>query len=131
MTESAEEWAERLRDDSVARLEAVLRMQEELLEVHGEATAAGGLVSVRVTPAGMPTRLHLDAAATRLPADRLAESVLRAIGDATVQAAERLRAVVGQVVAREDLDAMLAGTVADRHRDDVRAQLDALRADGW
>ena len=84
-------------------------------------------MSVRVTPAGMPTRLHLEPGATRLPADQLAGEILAAIGDAAAQAAERLRAVVGRVVAREDLDAMLGGTVADRDRDDVRAQLDAMR----
>jgi DNA-binding protein YbaB len=130
MTESAEEWTQRLRDDGTRRLEAVQRMQDELARVHGEARAARGLVSVRVTPAGMPTRLHLDAAATRLPAAELAAEILAAIGEATAQATRRAQAVVGQVVPADALEAMLRGTVTADDRAAVREQLDALRADG-
>ena len=129
MTESTDGWSERLRDDSIRQLEAIQQMQDELAQVYGEAEAAHGMVSVRVTPAGMPTRLHLDAEATRMPADELAGHILAAIGDATVQAAERMRSVVGQVVPADDLDAMMRGTVSEGDRASVREQLDALRAE--
>ena len=77
----------------------------------------------------MPTRLHLDAEATRLPADELADHIMAAIGDATVQASQRMQAVVGQVVPADELDAMMRGTVSEADRTSVREQLDALRAE--
>lgn len=129
MTESSDEWVDRLRDDSIRQLEAIRQMQDELAQVYGEAEAARGLVTVRVTPAGMPTRLHLDAEATRLPADELAGHIMAAITDATVQASERMRAVVGQVVPPDELDAMMRGTVSEADRTSVREQLDALRSE--
>ena len=67
-----DDWSARLRQDTTRRLEAVSRMQDELAQVHGEAVAAGGLVRVRVDPAGLPTELHLAPDAMRLPADQLA-----------------------------------------------------------
>ena len=124
-----DDWSAQLRDDSIRRLEAIRRVQDELAQVYGEAVAARGLVTVRVTPAGLPTRLHLDAGATRLPAGDLAGHIMAAIGDATAQAAERMRAVVGGVVPVEDLDALVRGTVSEGDRASVREQLDALRAE--
>lgn len=129
MTESSEQWGERLRDDSIRQLEAIQQMQDELAQVYGEAEAARGLVTVRVTPAGMPTRLHLDTEARHLPADELAGHIMAAIADATVQATERMQAVVGQVVPRDELEAMMRGTVSEGDRASVREQLDALRAE--
>jgi DNA-binding protein YbaB len=129
MTGSSDEWVERLRDDSIRQLESIQRMQDELAQVHGEADAARGLVTVRVTPAGMPTRMHLEPEATHLPADELAGHIMAAIADATAQAAERMRAVVGQVVPPDELEAMMRGTTTEADRRSVREQLDALRAE--
>lgn len=123
-----DDWSARLRQDTARRLEAVARMQDELAQVHGEAVTAGGLVRVRVTPAGLPTELHLAPDAMRLSADELAGRIMAAIADATVRAAERMRAVVGQVVPRDELDAMMRGTVTEADRAGVREQLEALRA---
>ncbi len=125
-----DDWSARLRDDSIRRLEAIEQMQDELTRVHGEAQAARGLVSVRVTPSGRPTRLHLEPGATRLPADELAGHIMAAIGVATARAAERMRAVVGQVVPRDELEAMVRGGVTEPDRAGVREQLDVLRGRG-
>lgn len=126
---SDNDWSAQLRNDSINQLEKIQQMQRDLAEVSGEAEAARGLVKVRVTPAGMPTRLHLDPEATRLPADELSAAILAAIGDATVKASEQMRAIVGTVIPADDLDAMMRGTVSDSDRESVREQLDALRAE--
>lgn len=123
------DWSAQLRNDSINQLEKIQQMQKELAGVSGEAEAAHGLVKVRVTPAGMPTSLRLDPEATRLPADELSAAILSAIGDATVKASEQMRAIVGQVIPADDLDAMMRGTVSESDRESVREQLDALRAE--
>jgi DNA-binding protein YbaB len=125
-----DDWSARLRQDTTRRLEAVSRMQDELAQVHGEAEAARGLVRVRVTPAGMPTRLHLDARATYLPADELAGHIMAAIAEAAGVAGERMREVVGELVPRDELDAMLRGTVGAADRAAVDEELDRWRSAG-
>lgn len=126
---SDSDWSEQLRNDSINQLERIQQMQRELAGVSGEAEAARGLVRVRVTPAGMPTSIDLDPEATRLPAEELSAAIMSAIGDATVRASEQMRAIVGEVVAADDLDAMMRGTVSESDVRSVREQLDELRAE--
>lgn len=123
-----DDWSAQLRSESIDRLEKIQHMQRELAGVRGTAEAARGLVRVEVTPAGMPTALHLDSGAMRLPAEELSAAILAAIGDAAVQASEQMRGIVGAVIPADDLDAVMRGTVSDGDRDSVREQLEALRA---
>ncbi|KRF00635.1 hypothetical protein ASG88_09225 [Nocardioides sp. Soil777] len=123
-----DDWSARLRRDTTRRLEAVARMQDELAQVHGEAEAAGGLVRVRVTPAGLPTDLHLAPDAMRLSADQLAGHVIAAITEAARAAGERMREVVGELVPGVDLEALLSGPVAAADRAAVDDELDRWRS---
>lgn len=123
-----DDWSARLRKDTTRRLEAVARVQQELAQVHGEATAAHGLVWVRVTAAGRPTALHLAPEATLLPADELAGHVLAAIAEAAGIAGQRLRDVVGALVPEVDLDALVAGVVGAADRAAVDEELDRWRS---
>ena len=125
-----DDWGARLRQDTTRRLEAVSRMQDELARVHGEAEAAGGLVRVRVTPAGLPTELHLAPDAMRLSADQLAHHVVAAITEAAAAAVERVRQVVGEVVPGVDLETLLSGTVGAEDRAAVDEELDRWRSAG-
>ena len=125
-----DDWSARLRQDTTRRLEAVARMQDELAQVHGEAEAAGGLVRVRVTPAGLPTELHLAPDAMRLSADQLAGHVIAAITEAAASAGERMREVVGELVPGVDLEALLPGPVAAADRAAVDDELDRWRSAG-
>lgn len=125
-----DDWSARLHQDTARRLEAVSRMQDELAQVYGEAVAAGGLVRVRVTPAGRPTELHLAAGATRLPADELAGHVMAAIAEAAASAGEWMREVVGELVPGVDLEALLSGAVGAAERAAVDEELDRWRTAG-
>jgi len=125
-----DDWSTRLRQDTTRHLEAVARMQDELAQVQGEAVTAGGLVRVRVTPAGRPTELHLAAGATRLPADELATQVMTAIAEAAASAGARMREVVGEVVPGVDLEALLSGAVGAADRAAVDEELDRRRSAG-
>jgi DNA-binding protein YbaB len=125
-----DDWGARLRQDTTRRLEAVARMQDELARVHGEAETAGGLVRARVTPAGLPTELHLAPDAMRLSADQLAHHVIAATTEAAASAGERARQVVGEVVPGADLDALLSGTVGAEDRAAVDEELDRWRSAG-
>ncbi len=125
-----DDWSARLRQDTTRRLEAVARMQDELAQVHGEAVAAGGLVRVRVTPAGLPTELHLAPDAMRLSADELADHVMAAIAEAAAAAGERMREVVGELVPGVDLEALLSGPVGAADRAAVDEELDRWRSAG-
>ena len=125
-----DDWSARLRQDTTRRLEAVSRMQDELARVHGEAETAGGLVRVRVDPAGLPTELHLAPDAMRLSADQLAHHVVAAITEAAASAGERVREVVGELVPGVDLDALLSGPVGAADREAVDEELDRWRSTG-
>jgi DNA-binding protein YbaB len=126
----SDDWAARLRDDTLGRLAAVARMQQELGEVHGEGAAAAGLVRARVTPAGTPIALHLAPAALRMRPDELSGHVLAAMGEAAAVARRRVAAVVGEVVAPEALDALLRGSVPTTDRSAVGEELDRWRPGG-
>ncbi len=129
MTQSSDQWVEQVRNDSIRRLEAIRRMQDELAEVYGEAVTARGLVRVRVNPAGRATHLDLKPAAMHLSAGALSTAILAAIGDATGQASRRMHAVIGEVVPADELSALMGGTVTDSDTGDVREQLAELRVE--
>lgn len=126
MDEDLTDWMQRVRSDSMERLEAIRDMQQRIAEVVGTATAAQGRVRVRVTPAGMPTSLEIDDDID-LDGGDIAEAVMTAIAEATAGAAARLRAAVGEVLPAESLEAMLRGGVSDGDVQDVQAQIRALR----
>lgn len=127
MTQSDDGWVDAARARSLQQLEGIARMQQELSTVSGTAEAAQGRVRVRVTPAGMPTELHLTDSAMQLSAAELADQIMEAIAGATATAAAQMRAIVGQVVPEEQLDAIMRGAVSETDVRDVREQIDALR----
>lgn len=126
MDEDLTDWVQRVRSDSMERLEAVRDMQQRVSEVSGAATAAAGRVWVQVTPAGMPTRLEI-ADDIDLDGSQIAAAVMSAIAEATAEAAGRLREALAGVVPEESLDAMLRGGVSDVDVQDVHTQIQALR----
>ncbi|WP_203337769.1 YbaB/EbfC family nucleoid-associated protein [Nocardioides limicola] len=129
MTDDVQDWSERLRREGIANLEALQEMQEQVAQVFGEATALHGSIKVRVTAAGMPLHLEIADEALAQRGSELASMIMTTIAEATVQAAEQLRRIVGSVVPAEELDAMLRGTVSDSDRRDVREQLAQLRGE--
>lgn len=129
-TPPSEPWLDDLRRETARHLEQIARVQDELSTLYGEAHTAEGRVRVRVNAAGRPTALTLEPSALSLPPSDLAAAILRAVDDATARAGERLAELVGTLVPAADLDAMLAGRPTDADRIAVRAELDALSADG-
>ncbi|WP_107705134.1 YbaB/EbfC family nucleoid-associated protein [Nocardioides allogilvus] len=129
-TPPSEPWLDDLRRETARHLEQIAQVQDELSTLYGEAHAAEGRVRVRVNAAGRPTVLTLEPSALALPPSDLAAAILRAVDDATARAGERLAELVGTLVPAADLDAMLAGRPTDADRVAVRAELDALSADG-
>lgn len=102
MDEDLTDWVQRVRSDSMERLEAVRDMQQRVSQVSGAATAAAGRVWVQVTPAGMPTRLEI-ADDIDLDGSQIAAAVMSAIAEATAEAAGRLREALAGVVPEESL----------------------------
>lgn len=129
-TPPSEPWLDDLRRETARHLEQIAQVQDELSTLYGEAHAAEGRVRVRVNAAGRPTVLTLEPSALALPPSDLAGAILRAVDDAAARAGERLAELVGTLVPSAELDAMLAGRPTDADRIAVRAELDALSADG-
>lgn len=124
--ETSDEWLERLRDESAARLEQVAVMQQELASVVGRAASDRGEVTVAVTPSGSLLELDLAPSAMNLGATALSRLILSTTAQATAQAAERVRAVVAPVMDGADVDALLAGHVPPSTRAEVDAELEQL-----
>ena len=120
------DWVQRVRSDSMARLEAIQEMQSRVAQVSGSASAAAGRVRVQVTPAGMPTRLDIDDDVD-LDGSQIAAAIMSAIAEATARAATELRSALSGVVDDDALEAMLRGGVSDTDVRDVTAQIAALR----
>ncbi|GHJ59534.1 hypothetical protein NOK12_20520 [Nocardioides sp. OK12] len=129
MTSGPDDRVEQARASSLRRLQEIAEMQRQLAGVSGRAEAADGGVRVRVTPAGMPTELMISDEALELTGTELAAAIMQAVASATVSASQELRAIVGQVVPPDQLDALLRGTTSDADVAGVQEQIDALRSD--
>lgn len=125
----SEPWLADVRDQAANRLEQVVRLQDELTTLYGEARTPDGRVRVRVNAAGRLVAITLEPAATSMPATDLATAILRAVDDAATQAGERVAVLVGSLVPSAELDAMLAGRPSEADRVAVRRELSALSRD--
>jgi DNA-binding protein YbaB len=120
-------WIEQVQADSLSRLEAVERMQQQLQGLTGTAASSDSTVQVTVTPAGALVDLHLDERALRGGAERLAAEILALTGQATAEVAERVKEIVAGVIPETDVEDLLAGQVPASTREDVEAELAARR----
>ena len=121
-------WIDQIQADSLSRLEAVERMQQQLQGLTGSATSADGTVQVTVTPAGALVDLRLDERALQGGAERLSAEILALAGQAAAQVAGEVKEIVAGVIPETDVEDLLAGQVPASTRADVEAELDARRA---
>ena len=105
---SPDPWLDDLETEVARRLDHVAQVLDDLDSLTAEATSTDGGIRVQVNPAGRPTAIILTTAATAIPADELAARLLATIDAAAESAANRLHALVGELVPAVELDAMLS-----------------------
>ena len=121
-------WIEQVQADSLSRLEAVERMQQQLQGLTGSAASADATVQVTVTPAGALVDLRLDERALQGGAERLAAEILALAGRATAEVATEVKEIVAGVIPEGDVEDLMAGQVPASTRADVEAELSARRS---
>ena len=129
--ETSSEWLRRVQQESVERLEAVQRMQQQLAVTVGRAETRSGDVRVAVNPAGALVELELEASALRQEPDQLAASILALAAEATRRATQSMAEVVTPVLGTDRVADLLAGQVAQPTRAAVDDELAAARERGW
>lgn len=125
-----QDWLQQVQADSLARLEAVSRMQRELDGLVGDATSPDRYIHVTVNPAGALVGLTIDDQARALDGEQLAAAIMEATSRAATDVAERVLQIVGEVIPADDLEALLRGAVPQSSRDEVDAELEARRTLG-
>ena len=128
VTQGTSAWVAQMQAATLARLEAVAAMQEDLAAARGTGTSRDRATTVTVGASGVLTDITFTRNAAGLTPDQLRSAVLEAAGSAQRDVAQQVAVLTRDLPNVDQVRDLVAGRVPESTRRSLADELTARRA---